>query len=134
MAAVQITTHERAGIRHQRMVRRRAQSCNTPATQRALPDQVRTWDAMRRCLGIEPRQVGIRNIELDFRHFWCVDGANGRSDAKTLSTTGFGRKRTQVGRKKPSHTKGGRKIGVFLTPPYMCVLFTPLHSPSYFHT
>ena len=40
---------------------------------------------------------------------------------KTLSTTGFGRKRTQVGRKKPSHTKGGRKNGVSPYPPlYVC--------------
>ena len=89
---------------------------------------------MRRCFGVESRQVGVGDIEFDFRHFWCVDGANSRSDAKTLSTTGFGRKRTQVGRKKPSDTKGGRKNEVSPYPPYMCVLFTPLHSPSCFHT
>jgi hypothetical protein len=29
---------------------------------------VRTWDAMRRCFGIQSRQVGIRDIELDFGH------------------------------------------------------------------
>lgn len=68
VTAVHVTTHEGAGVRHQRMVRRRGQSCNTPATQGTLPDQVRTWDAMRRCFGIQPRQVGIRDIELDFRH------------------------------------------------------------------
>ena len=44
-------------------------------------------------------------------------GANSKSDAKTLSLTGFGRKRTQVGRKKPSHTKGGRKIEISPIPP-----------------
>jgi hypothetical protein len=31
---------------------------------------VRTWDAMRCCFGIQPRQVSIRDIELDFGHFW----------------------------------------------------------------
>jgi len=60
-----------------------------------------------------------------------VDGANSTSDAKSQSTTGFGRKRTQVGRKKPSHTKGGRKIGISPIPPlYVCfvhpVTFPPL--------
>jgi hypothetical protein len=29
---------------------------------------VRTRDAMRRCFRIEPRQVGIGDIELDFGH------------------------------------------------------------------
>jgi len=57
------------------------------------------------------------------------DGANGRSDAKTLSTTGFGRKRTQVGRKKPSHTKGGRKNGVSPYPPPICVFCSRRYIP-----
>jgi hypothetical protein len=70
MAAVQIATHERACVRHQRMVRRRAQSCNNPTTQSTLPDQVRTWDAMRCCFGIEARQVVTGDIDLDFGHFW----------------------------------------------------------------
>jgi len=70
MTAVQVTAHERAGVRHQRMVRRRSQSCNTATTQSTLPDQMRTWDAMRCCFGIEPRQVGVGDIELDFGHFW----------------------------------------------------------------
>ena len=68
VTAVHVATHEGAGVRHQRMVRRRAQSCNTIATQSTLPDQVRTWDAMRRCFGIEPRQIGSGDIELDFGH------------------------------------------------------------------
>ena len=70
VTAVHVATHEGAGVRHQRMVRRRGQSCNNPTTQSTLPDQVRTWDAMRCCFGIESRQVGIRDIELDFGHFW----------------------------------------------------------------
>jgi hypothetical protein len=53
MTAVQVTTHEGAGVRHQRMVRRRAQSCNTTSAQSTLPDEVRTWDAMRCCFGVE---------------------------------------------------------------------------------
>lgn len=68
VSAVEVTAHECAGVRHERMVRRRAQSCNTPSAQSTLPDQVRTWDAMRRCFGIEPRQVSSGDIELDFGH------------------------------------------------------------------
>lgn len=68
MAAVEVATHECAGIRHERMVRRRAQSCNTPTTQSTLPDQVRAWDAMRCCFGVQSRQIGIGDIELDFGH------------------------------------------------------------------
>ena len=70
MTAVQVTAHEGAGVRHQRMVRRRGQSCNNPTTQSTLPDQVRTWDAMRCCFGIEARQVVTGDIDLDFGHFW----------------------------------------------------------------
>lgn len=68
VSAVEVTAHERAGVRNQRMVRRRAQSCNTPSAQRTLPDQVRTRDAMGSGFGIEPRQVGSGDIELDFGH------------------------------------------------------------------
>jgi hypothetical protein len=74
MTAVEVATHKGAGVRHQRMVRRRAQSCNTITTQSTLPDQVRTRDAMRRCFRIEPRQVGIGDIELDFGHLDLVAG------------------------------------------------------------
>lgn len=70
VSAVEVTTHERAGVRHERMVRRRSQSCNTPSAQSTLPDQMRTWDAMRCSLRIEPRQIGSGDIELDFGHFW----------------------------------------------------------------
>ena len=68
VSAVEVTTHERAGVRHQRMVRRRAQSCNTPSAQSTLPDQVRARDAMRCGFRIEPRQIGFGDIELDFGH------------------------------------------------------------------
>ena len=68
VTAVQVTAHEGAGVRHQRMVRRRGQSCNNPTTQSTLPDQVRTRDAMRRCFGVESRQVVTGDIDLDFGH------------------------------------------------------------------
>jgi hypothetical protein len=68
VTAVQVTAHEGAGVRHQRMVRRRGQSCNTSTTQRTLPDQVRAWDAVRRCFGVQPRQVVTGDIDLDFGH------------------------------------------------------------------
>ena len=47
--------------------------------------------------------------------FWCV----GAADVKTQAVTGFGRKWGQVGRKNPSDSKGGRKIGIFPYPPYV---------------
>jgi hypothetical protein len=74
VSAVEVTTHERAGVRNQRMVSRRAQSCNTPSTQRTLPDQMRTWDAMGSSFGVQPRQVGVGDIELDFGHLDLVAG------------------------------------------------------------
>lgn len=74
VSAVEVTAHECAGVRHERMVRRRAQSCNTPSAQSTLPDQVRTWDAMRCGFRIEPRQVGVGDIELDFGHLVLVSG------------------------------------------------------------
>jgi hypothetical protein len=43
-------------------------------------------------------------------------------DARALGMTGVGRKRTQVGRKNPSDTKGGRKNGLFPYPP-LCFNF-----------
>ena len=59
VSAVQVTTHECAGIRHKRMVSRRGQSCNTTGsgtfTKRTLPDQMRTWHPMRRCFSVQPR-------------------------------------------------------------------------------
>jgi len=70
VTAVQVTAHECAGVRHQRMVRRRGQSCNNSTTQSTLPDQVRAGDAMRRCFGVESRQVVTGDIDLDFGHFW----------------------------------------------------------------
>jgi hypothetical protein len=48
--------------------------------------------------------------------------------------TRFGRKRTQVGRKKASHTNDGRKNGISPIPPYMCILFTPLHCRLFVNT
>jgi len=65
VTAVQVTTHEGAGVRHQRMVRRRGQSCNNPTTQSTLPDQVRARDAMRRCFSVQPRQVISGDIDLE---------------------------------------------------------------------
>jgi hypothetical protein len=76
MTAVQVTTHKGAGVRHQRMVRRRAQSCNTTSAQSTLPDEVRTWDAMRCCFGVESRQVGVGDVEFDFGHSLLVAGAD----------------------------------------------------------
>jgi hypothetical protein len=70
VSAVQVTTHEGAGVRHQRMVRRRGQSCNNPTAQSTLPDQMRTWHPMRRCFSVQPRQVISGDIDLDFGHFW----------------------------------------------------------------
>jgi len=56
------------------MVCRRAQSCNTTSsatvTKRTLPDEMRTWDAIRCCFGIKPRKIVDGHVELDFRHFW----------------------------------------------------------------
>jgi hypothetical protein len=76
MAAVQVTTHKGAGVRHKCMVCRRGQSCNTTSsatvTKRTLPDQVRTWDAMRCCFGVQPRQVIDGDVQLDFGHFQRV--------------------------------------------------------------
>ncbi len=74
VTAVQVTTHECAGVRHQRMVSRRGQSCNTPATQSTLPDQMRTWDVMRCCFSVQPRQVVGGDIDLDFGHLALVAG------------------------------------------------------------
>jgi hypothetical protein len=71
MTAVEVTTHEGAGVRHQGMVRRRAQSCNTTSAQSTLPDEVRTWDAMRCCFGVESRQVGVGDVQFDFGHWAC---------------------------------------------------------------
>lgn len=68
VSAVQVTTHEGAGVRHQRMVSRRGQSCNNPTAQSALPDQMRTRDAMRCCFSVQPRQVISSDIDLDFGH------------------------------------------------------------------
>jgi len=68
VSAVQVTTHECAGVRHQRMVRSRGQSCNNPTTQSTLPDQVRARDAMRCCFSVQPRQVVSGDIDLDFGH------------------------------------------------------------------
>ncbi len=68
VSAVQVTTHECAGVRHQSMVSRRGQSCNNPTTQSTLPDQVRARDAMRRCFSVQPRQVISGDIDLDFGH------------------------------------------------------------------
>jgi hypothetical protein len=72
MTAVEVTTHEGAGVRNQRMVRRRAQSCNTTSgvtlREGTLPDEMRTWDAMRCCFGVKPRQVGVGDVEFDFGH------------------------------------------------------------------
>jgi hypothetical protein len=70
VTAVQVATHECAGVRHQRMVRRRGQSCNNPTAQSTLPDQVRTRHPMRRCFSVQPRQVISGDIDLDFGHFW----------------------------------------------------------------
>jgi hypothetical protein len=50
------------------MVRRRGQSCNTTTTKRTLPDEMRTWDAMRCCFGIKARKIVDGHVELDFRH------------------------------------------------------------------
>jgi hypothetical protein len=74
VSAVQITTHECAGVRHQRMVSRRGQSCNNPTAQSTLPDQVRTGYAMRRCFSVQPRQVISGDIDLDFGHLDLVAG------------------------------------------------------------
>jgi hypothetical protein len=75
VTAVQVTTHECASIRHQCMVCRRGQSCNTTTTESTLADQVRAWDAMRRGFSVEARQIGFGDIELDFRHwFWVAGG------------------------------------------------------------
>ncbi len=68
VTAVKVTAHEGAGIRHQGMVCRRGQSCNTTATESALPDQVRTWDAMRCSFSVQARQIGFGDIEFDFGH------------------------------------------------------------------
>ncbi len=74
VTAVQITTHEGAGVRHQRMVRRRGQSCNNPTAQSTLPDQMRTRDAMSCCFSVQPRQVVSSDIDLDFGHLALVAG------------------------------------------------------------
>jgi hypothetical protein len=70
VTAVQITTHEGAGVRHQSMVSRRGQSCNNSTTQSTLPDQVRARHPMRCCFSVQPRQVISGDIDLDFGHFW----------------------------------------------------------------
>ena len=74
VSAVQITTHEGAGVRHQRMVSRRGQSCNNSTTQSALPDQMRTRHPMRCCFSVQPRQVVSGDIDLDFGHLALVAG------------------------------------------------------------
>jgi hypothetical protein len=74
MAAAEVTAHECAGVRHQCMVSRRGQSCNTTTTKRTLPDQVRTGDAMRCCFRVQPRQVVSGDIDLDFGHLDLVAG------------------------------------------------------------
>ena len=74
VSAVQVTTHECAGVRHQRMVRRRGQSCNNSTAQSTLPDQMRTRDAMGCRLSVEPRQVVSGNIDLDFGHLVLMAG------------------------------------------------------------
>jgi hypothetical protein len=74
VSAVQIAAHEGAGVRHQRMVSRRGQSCNNPTAQSTLPDQMRTRDAMCRCFRVQPRQVVSGNIDLDFGHLALVAG------------------------------------------------------------
>jgi len=75
VTAVKVTAHEGAGIRHQGMVCRRGQSCNTTATQCTLPDQVRTWDASGIGFVIKACQVSGGDIEFDFRHwFWVAGG------------------------------------------------------------
>ena len=75
MAAAEVTTHECASIRHQCMVCRRGQSCNTTTTKRTLPDQVRTWDTSGIGFSIEPRQISSGDIEFDFGHWLLVAGA-----------------------------------------------------------
>ena len=74
VTAVQVTTHECAGVRHQRMVSRRGQSCNNPTAQSTLSDQMRTRDAMRCCFSVQPRQVVSSDIDLDFGHLALVAG------------------------------------------------------------
>ncbi len=74
VTAVQVATHECAGVRHQCMVSRRGQSCNNPTAQSTLPDQMRTRDAMRCCFSVQPRQVVSSDIDLDFGHLDLVAG------------------------------------------------------------
>jgi hypothetical protein len=50
------------------MVCRRGQSCNTTTTKRTLPDEMRTWDAMRCCFSVQTRQVIDGDIQFDFGH------------------------------------------------------------------
>jgi hypothetical protein len=74
MAAVQVTTHEGAGVRHKCMVCRRGQSCNTTSSatvsKRTLPDEMRTRDAMRCCFSVQTRQVIDCDVQFDFGHWW----------------------------------------------------------------
>jgi hypothetical protein len=75
VTAVQVTAHEGAGIRHQCMVCRRGQSCNTTTTESTLADQVRAWDTSGIGFSIEPRQISSGDIEFDFGHWLLVAGA-----------------------------------------------------------
>ena len=68
MTAVEVTTHEGAGIRNQGMVPHRGQSCNTTSAQSTLTDEVRPWDTSSSCFGIELRQVVVGDVEFDFGH------------------------------------------------------------------
>jgi hypothetical protein len=63
---------------------------------------------------VELLQVGVLKSDLDLSHL-VADAKNAVYD-RDLSDGG--RKRPMGGRKKPSRSKGGRKIGVFPYPPY----------------
>jgi hypothetical protein len=81
---------------------------------RPTTDQLRPADTCRRCCLVELLQVGVFKSDLDLPHL-VADAKNAVYD-RDLSDGG--RKRPIGGRKKPSRSKGGRKIGVFPYPPY----------------
>jgi len=80
---------------------------------RPTANQLRPADTCRRCCLVELPQVGVLKSDLDLPHL-VADAKNAVYD-RDLSDGG--RKRPMGGRKKPSRSKGGRKIGVFPYPP-----------------